>query len=116
MQIAFRKISNQPKHFVFEQEGMRLEGEVFRKFHKIYVLDALLSGSLLLICNQSGEEFFKQIEQKLVLYISDGLWDTQSQSKLDSFDVIEFFDGFMDIKSIFQAEIELIKSDYHIKE
>ena len=116
MQIAFRKIVSQEKQFVIDRDGLKLECVIYRKTNKLCILKGELSGSLLVQCDRSGEEFLKQIKQDLVLYISDGLWDTQSQSELDSFDVVEFFDGFIDIESIFQTEIELIKSDYHIKE
>ncbi|CBG39997.1 DUF177 domain-containing protein [Helicobacter mustelae] len=116
MKISFRKITSQPKDYVFETLGMHLECEIFRKFENLFCLKGILSGVVKLQCARSGEEFLKPIEQELVLYIADGIWDVQSQSKLESFDVIEFFDGFIDIKAIISDEMELIKSDYHIKE
>lgn len=116
MRVAFAKITNQAKSFVFERENLKLECQIFRKSSKICVLQGSLSGTLSLVCSRSGEDFCKAIKEDLVLYISDGLWDMQSQSELDSFDVIEFFDGFIDIEKIFQTEVELIKLDYHFKE
>lgn len=116
MKISFRKITSQPKSYSFDVLGLKLECEIFRKFDNLFVLRGVLTGDILLECSLSGEEFVKDINQELVLYISDGMWDMQSQSKLDSFDVVEFFDGFIDIETIVSDEIELIKSDYYIKE
>lgn len=115
MKIAFRKIATSPKSFSLKSEGLELRGTLTRVDSKLSKLDATLSGGLELICAQSGETFIKDFNDPLVLYISDGVWDTQSQSNLDSLDVIEFFDGFIDLEYILQSEIESIKMDYHIK-
>ncbi|WP_394909465.1 hypothetical protein [uncultured Helicobacter sp.] len=115
MKIAFKKITSSPKPFSLESEGLELSGSLVRVDSQIFKLEGKLSGSLELICNRSGEAFVKHFSESLVLYISNGLWDTQSQSGLDSLDVIEFFDGFIDIEYILQSEIESIKMDYHIK-
>lgn len=115
MKIAFKKITLSPKSFSIESEGLRLSGTLVRVDSQIFKLDGRLSGDLELICDRSGEEFMKHFDESLVLYISNGIWDTQSQSKLDSLDVIEFFDGFIDVEYILQSEIDSIKMDYHIK-
>ena len=115
MKIAFKKITSSQKPFSLQNGDMVLSGYLKLIDSTIIKLEAALSGKIVLICDRSGEEFIKQHSESLVLYISDGLWDTQSQSKLDSFEVIEFFDGFIDLDSILLSEIESIKSDYHIK-
>ena len=115
MKIAFRKIASSPKTFSLESDGLELSGTLVRVDSQICKLDGRLNGELELVCDRSGEVFMKQFDESLVLYISDGLWDTQRQSKLNSLDVIEFFDGFIDVEYILQSEIESIKMDYHIK-
>lgn len=115
MKIAFRKITSSPKTFSLESDGLELSGTLVRVDSQICKLDGRLNGELELVCDRSGEVFMKHFDESLVLYISDGLWDTQSQSKLNSLDVIEFFDGFIDVEYILQSEIESIKMDYHIK-
>lgn len=116
MKIQMRKITQTPKHFNIIAEKIALEGEVSRINSKIFSVKARLKGEMMLSCDMSGECFCKEFDEPLVLYISDGLWDVQSQKpKLDNFDVIEFFDGFIDLKRILESEIESIKSDYHIK-
>ena len=115
MKIAFKKIASSAKAFSIESEGLELSGTLVRVEPQTFKLDGRLSGDLELVCDRSGEAFVKHFDESLVLYISDGLWDTQSQSGLDSLDVIEFFDGFIDVEYILQSEIESIKMDYHIK-
>ena len=116
MKVAFSKIAKQPKHFHLSRGDLSFECDISRKTHSLCVLEGKITGKILLECDMSGEEFWSIVDQELVLYISDGMWDTQSQSDLGSFDVIEFFDGFIDIEYLFQSEIELIKLDYHVKE
>lgn len=112
-----RKITQTPKDFSISIDGIELKGQISRKTSKIFEMNAMLKGSLELTCDISGDLFVKSFEQPLVLYISDGIWDVQSQnSRLDDFDIIEFFDGFIDVEYILQSEIESIKMDYHIKE
>lgn len=115
MKIAFKKITSAQKTFNLQNDDMVLNGYLKRIDSRIIKLEATLSGTIELICDRSGEEFIKQYNEPLILYISDGLWDTQSQSKLGSFEVIEFFDGFIDLDCILLSEIESIKNDYHIK-
>lgn len=115
VKIAFKKITSAQKPFSLQNDDMVLSGYLKRLDSNTIKLEANLSGTLELVCDRSGEEFIKQYDEPLVLYISDGLWDTQSQSKLGSFEVIEFFDGFIDLDCILLSEIESIKSDYHIK-
>lgn len=117
MKIEMRKITQTPKDFCISMDGVELKGQISRKASKVFQMDAVLEGSLELTCDMSGDLFIKSFEQPLVLYISDGIWDVQSQSsRLDDFDIIEFFDGFIDVEYILQSEIESIRMDYHIKE
>ncbi|PAF43755.1 hypothetical protein [Helicobacter sp. 11S03491-1] len=117
MKIEMRKITQVPKSFCMENQGLRLEGEIYRKSSNLFLMDAYLKGSLELICDRSGDAFIKNFDESLVLYISDGIWNIQNQRlKPDDFDVIEFFDGFIDMGYILESEIESIKADYHTKD
>lgn len=122
MQIQTRKITSTPKAFEVCADGLCLAGEIYAKERGLFCIDARLQGELELICDRSGEPFMQAIDEMLVLYISDGFWDTQSQRSgafdtgaLDALDVIECFDGLIDLDSILQSEIESIKLDYHYK-
>lgn len=128
MRIEFRKITNKPKpvHVILnnrknnelcENENIELEGEILKLDAKIVKFCGKMKGNLQLVCAISGQEFTKQIDEELVLYFSDGIWETQNQSKnIDSLDIIEFFDGYIDFGFILTSEIESIRLDYNIKE
>lgn len=117
MKIEFKKITATPKSFSLESEGVVFCGEVSRISARLFEIKARLGGEITLICDLSGEEYQQPLDESLVLYISNGVWDTQSQSDLmTEFDVIEFFDGFIDFEYILQSEINSIKMDYHIKQ
>lgn len=117
MKIEFKKITTTPKSFSLESEGVVLDGEVRRVSAKLFEIKAHLHGEINLTCDLSGEEYQEALDEPLVLYISNGVWDMQSQSDLmTDFDVIEFFDGFIDFEYILQSEINSIKMDYHIKQ
>lgn len=112
-----RKITSAPKDVTLTLEGVNLEGQIHRIDSQLLCLKCRIHGELELICDHSGENYTQTLNEPLVLYISDGLWDTQSQNqKLESFEVIEFFDGFVDLHYILESEIESIRSDYHTKD
>ncbi len=119
-----RKISSSPKDIALsiDNEGktiteyITLKGQIKRIDSQILQLNGNISGQLERVCDNSGEMYAETINYPLGLYISEGIWDSQSQSKrLDIFDVIEFFDGFIDLHYILESEITSIRSDYHTK-
>lgn len=116
MKIEFKKISSAPKSFSLKQGGLSFSGEVKRIETKLFEICALLEGKVTLICDRSGEEYQEQINENLVLFVSNGIWDKQSQNNSNDFDVIEFFEGFIDFEYILQSEIDSIQMQYHIKE
>ncbi|MCE3047695.1 hypothetical protein LW138_06370 [Helicobacter sp. faydin-H17] len=116
MKIEFKKISSVPKSFSLQKGDLSFSGEVKRIDAKLFEIQSLLHGKISLICDRSGEEYQEQINENLVLFASNGIWDKQSQNKSDDFDVIEFFEGFIDFEYILQSEIDSIQMQYHIKE
>ncbi len=115
MRIQFRKIFSSSKVFNLQKEEVRFYGEIIAKSNRLFQLKGKIQGKLKVVCDRSGEEFLQEVDEDLVLYISDGIWDTQSQDS-SAFDVVEFFDGFIDLDYILQSEIDSIQLDYHIKE
>lgn len=84
--------------------------------NKLVKLDSVFNACLLVTCSRSGEEFVKEINQNLFLYFSDGAWRNQRSDAVNSIDVVEFFDGFIDFSSIIRSEVESIRLGYHIKD
>lgn len=117
MKIAMKKCTPTPKDVALSIGNVHLQARLFRVDSQMLRLEGNISGELELTCDVSGEDYTQRLDYPLVLYIADGLWSMQSQSKkLDSFEVIEFFDGFVDLHYILESEIESIKSDYHTKD
>lgn len=116
MKIFFQKITDQPKSFSLQKGDLLFKGNVKRVDRDLYKIVSSIEGSILVTCCRTGEEFFREIEENLTLYISNGIWDIQSQDKSNGLDVIEFFEGFIDFEYILQSEISSIQMQYHVKQ
>lgn len=132
MKIEFRKISNSSKSVNLKHtkdtldalkndEFITFSGEIQRLDSNLVKLSGVLNGELDLVCVRSGQEFRKEIKQDLVLYFSNGIWEAQSQKRantdiMDELNIIEFFEGVIDIDFALQSEIESMRLDYNIKE
>ncbi|WP_181882340.1 hypothetical protein [Helicobacter didelphidarum] len=97
------------------EETIGLKGELKRVDSKLVQFQGKLHGNLELICVRSGKSFRERIDCDLVLYFSDGVWKTQSQTNNLNLDVIEFFEGFIDFNFILESEVESIRLDYNIQ-
>lgn len=134
MKIEFRKISNSSKSVNLKHtkdtldalkndEFITFSGEIQRLDSNLVKLSGVLNGELDLVCVRSGQEFRKEIKQDLVLYFSNGIWEAQSQKRANTdimddieLNIIEFFEGVIDIDFALQSEIESMRLDYNIKE
>ncbi|PAF51750.1 hypothetical protein BKH43_00500 [Helicobacter sp. 13S00401-1] len=125
--LEFRKIGKTKKEvnyrldsksadFLEESESVKLVGEIFfDELTKLVKFEGALHATLNLICVRSGEEFVKNITNPLTLYISDGIYDSKDGNNEHILDIIEFFNGYVDLKEICLSEVESIRLDYHIK-
>lgn len=127
MKIEFKKISHEPKTInisykkdslsvLLEDEYIELIGDLIRCSNGLSRFSGKMQGILRLVCVRSGEEFLCPVNENLVLYFSDGIWKTQSQTNSFDLDIIEFFDGFIDFDFVVESEIESKRLDYNIKE
>ena len=124
MKIEFRKIAFEPKNFALNLKDddfdIKIEGKILRTSDDLIKIISHLSGEIQLICDRSGEEFMKDLDLHLVLFAKNGKWsETKHESSSESDEnlaVIEIFDNFVDLDSIFLGEIESIKLDYHTKD
>ncbi|RAX56606.1 hypothetical protein CCZ01_09000 [Helicobacter monodelphidis] len=114
MKIEFKKISKTPKSFEVAQEKMTLKGQLWHKQGALFELQATLSGEVLLICDRSGEEYIRGVDEEVHFFISDGLFAPKEGEEM--LEVVEFFEGFVDISSILEGEIELIRAEYHVND
>ena len=51
------------------------------------------------------------MNERVEVFASDGLYKDQEGEEL--LNIIEFFDGLIDLEVVLQSEIEAFKSDYH---
>lgn len=110
MKIDFKKFSKDAKEFEIEQDGYSFKG-IYKKEGALYKIEAQLSGDVKVVCDMCAEEFSECLKEGLELYISDGLYRGNSE---EFFDVIEQYDGFVDLDEIVKSEIASLESDYHI--
>lgn len=99
---------------ISDNYSINVEGFLLKLDNGLIKIDSIINGEMDLICDLSGEDFKKDINENLILFAKDGIWD--SHKDRDYFDVIEFFDGYIDLEFIFKSELESIQLDYHIKE
>ncbi|WP_235853092.1 hypothetical protein [Helicobacter labacensis] len=114
-----RKIGALAKPFCLKEGDLCWEGGVCRVGDKLYLVEGSLHGHLQVQCALSGVFFDKPISEELVLCVSDGLY-TSAQREcyvggrfIDSLDVVESFDGCIDLSALLRAEIQSIQQDYH---
>lgn len=127
MKIEFRKITLEPKNFTLNLKDsdfdIKIEGKISRLENGLIKLDSTMSGEIQLICDKSGEEFMKNLNLHLMLFVKNGLWqDSRRESHImressdENLAIIEVFDNFIDLDSLFLGEIESIKLEYHTKD
>lgn len=119
MKIEFRKIGFEPKHFDLRLTGddfdLQISGSLFRRSDGLIRLDSALKGKITLICDKSGDEFSKNISEKLSIFIKNGVYK-EAREDSENLAVVEVFDNFVDLEAIFLGEIEAMRLDYHTKD
>lgn len=109
MKLSFHKITKQPSDFELEKDGLKFSGFLVYQNPKIVKCKGKISGSTPHLCDRCGAEISLLINQDVDLLLSDGIYkDADNEFS----DVIEFFDGEMDLDEVFVSEVEAYKSDY----
>lgn len=124
--ISFKKVSagylpinirlDRGSDFLENDEFIELSGTLRRLENGLVKLDSKFMTNLELVCSISGDVFYKNIEDDLVLLFSDGIWEYQSHKDKEILDIIEFFDGFIDLVYVIESEVQSMKLDYMVKE
>jgi uncharacterized metal-binding protein YceD (DUF177 family) len=111
MRVDFRKIDRSPLPFHLQQEKMCFEGTLQRYNRNLLLLQAHLSGKLKTPCDLCGEETLFEVDEDLEFFVSDGVYKLAEN---EEYDVVEFYDGAVDMEALLHSEIELLKSGYNI--
>lgn len=109
MKIAFRKLSSQPLHFEVNRDNALFSGDLILKKSNLAQLNGTITGSISIPCDICAEEVEKPLDEEVVFYLSDGIFEGSDQE----LDVVEIDQSMIDMEDLFQSEIELIKSDYY---
>jgi uncharacterized metal-binding protein YceD (DUF177 family) len=110
MKVMLRKVTKTPLDFEVKSDEITFKGYLEYHKGKLILLKAKLHGSLTKPCDICAEEFRLEVDEDIEFFISDGLYEDDDNTLLD---VVESFDGNVDIDELLNSEIELIKSDYH---
>lgn len=107
--IAFVKISNDPMEFEITKDDLKFIGTLSKKSDDLVLCVAKIVGFMEHVCDRCGKEMALKIDESLTLLLSDGLYKDK-EHKVE--DVVEFFDGFINLDELLISEIESYKSGY----
>lgn len=106
MKIAFAKIGSEALSIKHECHGISFNGTLKRKNTEQVLASGELKGVLSHFCDSCGKELEISIDESLELTLNDGA------TSAPDLDIVEFYDGFIDLDELINSEIESIKSDY----
>jgi len=113
MKVMLRKVTKTPLDFELKSDEITFKGYLEYHQGKLILLSAKLQGSLEKACDLCAEEFRLSVDEDVTFFISDGIFEDDGSVE---YDVVESFNGEVNIDELLDSEIELIKSDYHICE
>ncbi|TLD86496.1 hypothetical protein [Helicobacter sp. MIT 05-5294] len=118
--VAFAKVFQTCKNgdkfpFCVESDEAKLEGVLsFSSNHSnLLKLEGILSGTITLICDVSGEEYVKTLEEPLEFYLSETIVSLDNEHFEE---IVECENGVIDFNEILCGELEMIRCDYHTKD
>lgn len=111
MNIEFKKIPATGIHFEISLDEIKFVGDVLKTSKTLVNCSGKMEGNFICLCDRCGESFPQMTNEKVEVFASDGLYEDKEGEEL--LNVIEFFDGSINIDMILQSEIEAYKSDYH---
>jgi len=110
VKVILRRVTKTPLDFDIKSNEITFKGYLQYHGGKLILLKANLQGIILKDCDVCAEEFTMPLDEKIELFISDGMYKDEDGINLD---VIESFDGEVEIEELLHSEVELIRSDYH---
>lgn len=110
MKYTLRKVTSTPIDFELKSGEITFKGSLEYHHGKLILLKADLKGTLVKSCDICAEEFNLLVDENIEFFISDGIFENDDNIELD---VVESFNGSIDMEELLDSEIELIKSDYH---
>jgi uncharacterized metal-binding protein YceD (DUF177 family) len=109
MTVNFRKVTKTPLEFSLESQGVLFKGSLQYTKDNLVLLQATLTGSLDLDCYLCADSFMLPLNEEVEFYIHNGVYSGMNEE----LDIVETFDGNINLEELLNSEIELIKSDYN---
>ena len=109
MKIPFSKLGLVAYPFRLNLENVVFEGELKKKDSLLAELEMKMKGFVYRICDSCGREMELEINENVKLLISNGIFKDE-EGRLS--DVVEFFDGQIDLIELGVSELESYLSDY----
>ncbi|MGP1485157.1 MAG: hypothetical protein ACTTJC_03560 [Campylobacter sp.] len=109
MKIAFSNIANNEIPFDLNLDGLNFSGKLKRIDSNLVQCLVDLKGKISHICDRCGDDINLSLDQNIDLILSNGIYKNEEENLVD---VVEFFDGFVDLQEVLVSEIEAYKSDY----
>ncbi len=110
MKIEFKKVGFNKKEITISKQKLNLSGDLKRSGKDLVDFDAKLQGQVSVECSRCGKEFELDVDEKLDLKLSDGVY----RGFDEEVDVIEFYDGSIDMQQLIDSEEASIQLDYNI--
>lgn len=110
MKILLRKVTKTPLEFEINSEDITFKGYLEYHSQKLILLKANVHGKLEKPCDMCAEDMQIDVDEDVEFFISDGIYEGGNDIELD---IVESFDGYVDMEELLHSEIELVKSDYH---
>ena len=109
MKIAFAKARYLDIPFEITNENYHFLGTISSAKKNLVKINSIFESNVPVTCDRCGVEFKKQSKEEFICLVSDGSVDGFD----NTIDVIESFDGYVDLDEIANAEISMIQNDYN---
>ena len=112
MKIEFKKAPNTPKELEVQFDSVKIDGTFCKISQSLVKIDAVLVGSTNIDCCRCGNSDTIQLDEKLDLLLSNGIFKGDEREDL----IVEIENDLIDFDEILQSELASIKSEYYICE
>lgn len=109
MKINFKKIPQCGVDFETISENLKFSGKLNKESRNLVKCSGKIEGTLECQCDRCAEDITLEVNEKVDLLINEGFYKTGEELV----EVMEFFDGVVDLDVVLQSEVETLKSDYH---
>ncbi len=109
MKIAFSKLGAVAYPFKLNLENVVFEGELRKKSPTLASVAMSMKGFVYRLCDSCGREMELEIDEKIELLASDGIYKDENGTLSD---VVEFLDAQIDLIELALSELESHLSGY----